>query len=75
MIQPLATCQCDVLPDRPCPAPITQEDLLCDACRESRQDGMMHASMSLLNDNQIVVKTRHMAVSLEAFCRSAPEGS
>jgi len=59
------TCQCDILPDRPCPDPITQEDLLCDACRESQRDGMMHATSSLLAGEK-VVKIRHLAISTEA---------
>lgn len=31
---PAATCTCKRHPDNPCQALITQEDLLCDACRE-----------------------------------------
>lgn len=34
MTQPLATCQCAVNQTAPCGVPATQEDLLCDLCRE-----------------------------------------
>jgi hypothetical protein len=42
-----ATCQCDEVPGRPCPAPITQEDLLCDACRLAGHPGYLHVVTTL----------------------------
>lgn len=66
---PLAACQCDVLPERPCPAPITQEDLLCDSCRAARKPGMIHASMSFTGS---IVRTSHIAIFEGVF---APEES
>ena len=42
-----ATCQCDEVPDRPCPAAITQEDLLCDACRQANQPDYVHVVTAL----------------------------
>jgi len=43
-----ATCQCGKVPDRPCSAAITQEDLLCDQCRASLLEGMTHIVFSWL---------------------------
>jgi hypothetical protein len=37
MSQPLATCQCQKNLAAPCGAPATQEDLLCDLCRQARR--------------------------------------
>jgi hypothetical protein len=62
------TCQCDVIPERPCPAPVTQEDLLCDTCREARKPGMIHASMTFTGST---VRTSHLAIDARVF---APEG-
>jgi hypothetical protein len=76
MSLPLATCQCDAVPDRPCPAAITQEDLLCDTCRAANQPGMLHTASSFFNENDEVIVRSHGAVSAEAVSRVfAPEGS
>lgn len=32
-VEQVARCRCDRYPGHECPAEITQEDLLCDACR------------------------------------------
>lgn len=59
--QPGGACRCDIIPERPCPARITQEDLLCDACRAARAPGMIHASFTLTG--LPVVTTSHVAIS------------
>lgn len=40
------SCACSVWPDMPCTSPATQEDLLCDACRQMKgsRAGYMHLS-------------------------------
>lgn len=60
-----AACQCDIVPERPCPAPITQEDLLCDTCRAARQPGTVHGSSTLAG--KTVVTTSHFTVFAEAL--------
>jgi len=69
-----AACQCEAVPDRPCPAPITQEDLLCDTCRAGRQPGTVHGSSTLAGPS--VVTTSHFTISAEALSEVfAPEGA
>lgn len=63
-------CQCDAVPDRPCPAPVTQEDLLCDACRTARLPDMIHVVSSFIGSTVIV--RSHGAVDAGFF---SPEGS
>lgn len=58
------TCQCAVIPERPCGAAITQEDLLCDHCRAARQPGMIHASFSL--SGPTVTTISHVAMDMRA---------
>jgi hypothetical protein len=71
---PDATCRCDVIPERPCPAPITQEDLLCDTCRAAREPGTVHGSSFLTG--KTVVRTSHFTVSAGAMAGVfAPEGT
>lgn len=70
----IATCQCDMIPVRPCPAPITQEDLLCDTCRAAREPGTAHGSTTLTG--KTVVRTSHFTIPAGALDRTfAPEGS
>lgn len=66
MSPPLASCQCAVAPDRPCSAPVTEEDLLCDACRAARRGEGIHVSLTVPGP----VVFRH-GIILSA----APEGS
>lgn len=66
------SCQCDVVPDRPCPAAITQEDLLCDNCRAARQPGFTHVSSTLYGPTLTV--TSHGALDMRDFSFSR-EGS
>jgi hypothetical protein len=68
MSRPAVTCQCDVIPERPCPALITQEDLLCDTCRAARAPGMIHASMTFTGKT---LKTSHLAISESVFSGGA----
>jgi hypothetical protein len=63
------TCQCDVIPERPCPAQVTQEDLLCDTCRKARRPGMIHAASTIFGGS--IVRTSHLAIDARVF---APEG-
>ena len=60
-----AACQCDIVPERPCLAPITQEDLLCDTCRAGRQPGTVHGSTALTG--KTVMTTSHFTVQAETL--------
>lgn len=60
-------CQCDVVPDRPCPAEITQEDLLCDACRTARDPEMIHTVSSFIGRDESVIVRSHGTIDAAAF--------
>lgn len=63
----IARCQCDAVPDQPCPAAITQEDLLCDACRKAQEEGMVHFVSSFIGANESVVVRSHGALDEGSF--------
>jgi hypothetical protein len=73
-MEPDATCRCDKTPDRPCSAAITQEDLLCDQCRASREESTVHVVLSWLTPYGPVPQHHAVPVnSLTGFF--SPEGS
>lgn len=73
----IEACQCDEAPGRPCPAAITQEDLLCDACRQAIQPGYVHVTTTLSGPTIIMVShdaidAREVARGLWRASRSVP---